>query len=165
MRSTSAAPASSIRARGRAAAAAPSAPLLASIAIAPLLVAMVSQPARQEAFPSFLRKDLVHKAMILGTVAGNTIQNKAAELEREGPLAHFPQFVVVLPLRPHDGDLVDRRVIEADLAINGPNGRCARLGIRHVKAHGTGFEEQRADLRQASQLRAKDVTQGVRHKA
>src|SRR5262245_59402048 len=122
MRSTSAAEASSMRARGRAAAAAPSDPLLASIPIELLLVTMMPEPAGQEAFPSFLLKDFVHQAMILRTIAGDAIQDERAELQGEGALAHFPQFVVVLTLRPHDGDLVYGRVIEADLAINGPNG-------------------------------------------
>src|SRR5712691_2903739 len=127
MRSTSAAEASSMRARGRAAAEAPRDPLLASIRLHLLFVAMVPEPARHEALASFLLEHLVHEAMILGTVAGNAIQNKAAELEREGPLPDFPQFVIGITLGAHDGNLVNGGVFEADLAIDGPNGGLARL--------------------------------------
>ena len=46
---------------------------------------MDSQPGSGESLASFFLEYLVHEAMILGTVAGNAIQNQAAELEREGP--------------------------------------------------------------------------------
>src|SRR5215470_19651941 len=107
MRSTSAAEASSMRARGRAAAAAPSDPLLASIPIELLLVTMMPEPARHKALASFFPEYLVHEAMILRVIASDAIQNKAAELEREGPLPDFPQFVIGLTLGEHDGNLVN----------------------------------------------------------
>src|SRR5262245_37967007 len=147
MRSTSAAPASSMRAR--AAADAPSDPLLASMdapskLFSLFLIPMDSQPGSRESLASFFLEYLVHAAMILGTVAGNAIQNKAAEREREGPLADFPQFVIGLTLGAHDGNLVNGGVFEADLAIDGPNGGLARLRVGQIKAHGTRLHQHRS---------------------
>src|SRR5437867_4400885 len=135
MRSTSAAEASSMRARGRAAAAAPRDPLLASIRLHLLFVAMVPEPARHEALASFFLEYLVHEAMVLGTVASNAVQHEATALQGEGPLAHFPQFVIDIALRAHDGNLVNGGIVEADLVIDGPNGGLTRLRVSQIKAH------------------------------
>src|SRR5262249_24605427 len=166
MRSTSAAPASSLRARWSTEPNPLREPGVSeSAAIELVLIPMMSQPARQEALAAFFLEDLVHEAMVLGGVACERIQNAGAELQGEGPLPHFPEFVVVLPLRPHDGNLVDGRVVEANLAVDGANGGLTRFRIGDVKAHWAGLQEHRAEFGQLAKVTPKDVTERMRHKA
>src|SRR6266404_4813330 len=143
MRATSAAEASSMRASCSTEAVAPSPPVLsvlASIRLHLLFVAMVPEPARQKPLAPFLLEHLVHEAMILGRVPGETVQHETAALQREGPLPHFPQLVVVLALRLHDGNLVNGGIVQTDVTINGPDRGLGRLGIRDIKAHRARFE-------------------------
>ncbi len=126
---------------------------------------MVPEPARQKPLAPFLLEHLVHEAMILGRVPGETVQHETAALQREGPLPHFPQLVVVLALRLHDGNLVNGGIVQTDVTINGPDRGLGRLGIGDIKAHRARFEQQGTQLRQMPQIPAKDVREGVRHKA
>src|SRR5215472_8345566 len=102
---------------------------------------MMTQPSRQKTLPTFLLEYLIDQTMILGTVAGDAVQDEGAELEGKRPLPHFPEFVVVLALRPHDGNLVNGGVIEPDLPVNRPNGGLARFRVGDVEAHGARFEQ------------------------
>src|SRR5215470_13548665 len=100
MRSTSAAEASSIRTRWSTKPLASSrSGVSLSASKQALLMAMVSQPSRQKTLAPFLLKDLVHQPVIFCGIACDTVQDEGAELEGKGALSHFPQFVVVLPLR------------------------------------------------------------------
>src|SRR5438128_7710209 len=124
MRSTSAAEASSTRLRWSTKPVALSKPgvsLFVSMGFDLLLIPMMSQPSRGKAFPPFLLKNVVHKTVILGGVAGDAVQDKGAMLEGKGPLPHFPQFIVGIALGLHHGNLVNRRVFQAHLVINLPN--------------------------------------------
>src|SRR6266853_682523 len=162
MRSTSAAEASSMRlswstkpvacnTSGRS--------LLASIGVHLVLIAMMVQPGCGKAFSAFLLEQLIHQAVIFFAVAGYAVQDEPTKSQRERPLAAFPQLIVVVALLLHDRNLVNRGVFQADLAVNGPNHRLARLLICQIEAYWAGLNEHRPHLR------AEDLRERVRHKA
>src|SRR5215813_11308527 len=134
MRSTSAAEASSRRARWSTKPLASSrSGVSLSASMQCVLIPVVSKPPRRKPLPPFLLQDFINQAVIFAGISRDHIQDEGTELQGEGPLPHFPQFVVVLPLRPHDGNLVNGRVVEPDLAINGPNGGLARFRVGDVQ--------------------------------
>src|SRR5262249_10342142 len=128
-------------------------------AIHALPIPMVAEPPGGKPFPPFLLEDLLHQAVILRRIARQEIQRKAAELEGEGALANLPQLIVKVALRAHDGNLVNRRIFEPDLAVDGANGRLRGFRVGHIDTHGTGFEQHRAQLRELPHVPAKDVGQ------
>src|SRR5947208_16892344 len=138
MRSTSAAEASAMRLRWSTKPVALSNPgrsVCVSIGFNLLPIAMMAQPCCGKTFASFLLEHCIDQPVILGIVARDAVEDKAAEREREGPLPHFPQFIIGITLRAHDGNLVNRRLFQADLAINGSNRGFARLRVGQIKAH------------------------------
>src|SRR4029453_3787395 len=168
MRSTSAAEASSIRRSWSTKPVALSTPglsLFASILLHLVLIAVMSHPPCQKPFSAFLLEYLVNEPMVMSVIPGDTVEDKAAEREREGPLPHFSQFVIRIALRPHDGNLVNRRIFEPDLAVNGSNGGFTRLRIGQIKAHRTGFHQHRPHIGHAAHVGPEHISQGVRHKA
>src|SRR5882724_4563885 len=52
----------------------------------PFLIPVVSQPSGHKPLTPLFLEDFVHQPVILGIVAGETVQGETAELEREGPL-------------------------------------------------------------------------------